>query len=151
MAVSPRGARRTSPRRSSRRCGSASAATSRRRRADAMAEQSDALVFFGATGDLAYKQIFPALQAMVRRGNLDVAVIGGARAGWDLDRLKARARDSLEHGGGVDPAAFEKLSSLMRYIDGDYGDPATFTTLRKTLGDAKRPMHYLAIPPSMFE
>src|SRR6516225_7904576 len=155
MAVSPRGGRRTSRRRSSRRCGSASAATSRRRRADAMAEQdaqSDALVFFGATGDLAYKQIFPALQAMVRRGNLDVPVIGVAKAGWDLDKLKARAKDSLEkHGGGVDPDAFKKLSGLLRYIDGDYGDPATFTALRKALGDAKRPLHYLAIPPSMFE
>jgi glucose-6-phosphate 1-dehydrogenase len=116
-----------------------------------MAEQSDALVFFGATGDLAYKQIFPALQAMVRRGNLDVPVIGVAKAGWDLDRLKARARDSLEKHGGVDPAAFEKLSGLLRYIDGDYGDPATFTALRKTLGEAKSPLHYLAIPPSMFE
>ena len=115
-------------------------------------EQSDALVFFGATGDLAYKQIFPALQAMVRRGNLDVPVIGVAKAGWDLDKLKARAKDSLEkHGGGVDPDAFKKLSGLLRYIDGDYGDPATFAALRKALGDAKRPMHYLAIPPSMFE
>src|SRR5262249_17047941 len=116
-----------------------------------MAEQSDALVFFGATGDLAYKQIFPALQAMVRRGNLDVPVIGVAKAGWDVDKLKARAQDSLEKHGGVDPAAFKKLSGLMRYIDGDYADPTTFTALRKALGDAKRPMHYLAIPPSMFE
>jgi glucose-6-phosphate 1-dehydrogenase len=117
-----------------------------------MAEQSDALVFFGATGDLAYKKIFPALQAMVRRGSLDVPVIGVAKAGWTLDRLKDRARDSLEkHGGGVDPDAFAKLSSLLRYIDGDYGDVATFSTLRKTLGDAQRPLHYLAIPPSMFE
>jgi len=117
-----------------------------------MAEQSDALVFFGATGDLAYKKIFPALQAMVRRGTLDMPVIGVAKAGWDLDRLKARAKDSLEkHGGGVDPDAFRKLTGMLRYIDGDYADAATFTALRKALGDAQRPVHYLAIPPSMFE
>ncbi len=117
-----------------------------------MAEQSDALVFFGATGDLAYKKIFPALQAMIRRGTLDMPVIGVAKAGWNLDRLKARARDSLEqHGGGVDADAFRKLTGLLQYIDGDYGDQATFTALRRALGDAKRPVHYLAIPPSMFE
>jgi len=113
---------------------------------------SDALVFFGATGDLAYKKIFPALQAMVKRGNLDVPVIGVAKAGWTLDQLKARAHDSLEkHGGGVDPAAFAKLSSLLRYIDGDYSDPATFKALGKLLKQSKRPAHYLAIPPDMFE
>src|SRR5262245_9458464 len=116
-----------------------------------MAEQSDALVFFGATGDLAYKQIFPALQAMVRRGTLDMPVIGVAKAGWTLEQLKARAQDSLEKHGGVDPEAFRKLTSLLQYIDGDYADPATFTALRKALGDTKRPLHYLAIPPSMFE
>jgi glucose-6-phosphate 1-dehydrogenase len=117
-----------------------------------MAEQSDALVFFGATGDLAYKKIFPALQAMVRRGTLDMPVIGVAKAGWDLDRLKARAQDSLEkHGGGVDADAFRKLTGMLRYIDGDYADASTFTALRKALGDAQRPVHYLAIPPSMFE
>jgi glucose-6-phosphate 1-dehydrogenase len=117
-----------------------------------MAEQSDALVFFGATGDLAYKKIFPALQAMVRRGTLDMPVIGVAKAGWTVDQLLARAQDSLEkHGGGVDPDAFRKLTSLLRYIDGDYADVGTFTALRKTLGDAQRPVHYLAIPPSMFE
>jgi glucose-6-phosphate 1-dehydrogenase len=112
---------------------------------------SDALVFFGATGDLAYKKIFPALQAMVKRGHLDVPVVGVAKAGWTLDQLKARAHDSLEEHGGVDPAAFEKLSSLLRYVDGDYQDPATFQALGKELKTAERPAHYLAIPPTMFE
>jgi glucose-6-phosphate 1-dehydrogenase len=117
-----------------------------------MDEHSDALVFFGATGDLAYKKIFPALQAMIRRGSLDMPVIGVAKAGWTLDQLKERARDSLEkHGGGVDADAFRKLTGLLRYIDGDYNDPATFRSLRETLGGAQRPLHYLAIPPSMFE
>ena len=111
---------------------------------------SDALVFFGATGDLAYKKIFPSLQAMLKRGHLDVPVIGVAKAGWNLDQLKARARDSLEKHGGLDAAAFEKLSGLLRYVDGDYGDPATFQALRKTLGAAQRPAHYLAIPPVLF-
>jgi glucose-6-phosphate 1-dehydrogenase len=112
---------------------------------------SDALVFFGATGDLAYKKIFPALQAMLKRGNLDVPVVGVAKQGWNLDQLKARARDSLEkHGGGVDPEAFAALSARLRYVDGDYGDPATFTALRKELGDARHPAHYLAIPPALF-
>src|SRR5580693_10111979 len=104
---------------------------------------SDALVFFGATGDLAFKKIFPALQAMVKRGNLNVPVIGVAREGWNLDRLKARAKDSLEKHGGLDQAAFEKLCGLLRYVDGDYGDPATFKALRKELGAAKCPAHYL--------
>src|SRR5277367_4585926 len=100
------------------------------------ATHSDALVFFGATGDLAYKKIFPALQAMIKRGNLDVPVIGVAKAGWNLDQFKARAKDSLEKHGGVDPAAFKTLSGLLRYVDGDYEDPATFATLRQTLGAA---------------
>ncbi len=113
-------------------------------------QRSDALVFFGATGDLAYKEVFPALQGLVEQRRLDIPVIGVARSGWDLERLRARARDSLEQHGGVDPDAFAKLSSLLRYIDGDYRDPATFTRLRQALGDAKRPLHYLAIPPSMF-
>jgi glucose-6-phosphate 1-dehydrogenase len=112
---------------------------------------SDALVFFGATGDLAYKKIFPALQALVRRGALDVPVIGVAKAGWNLDQLKARARDSLEtHGGGVDAAAFAKLSSQLRYVDGDYADAATFQAVRRELGSAQHPAHYLAIPPILF-
>jgi len=112
---------------------------------------SDALVFFGATGDLAYKKIFPALQAMVKRGHLNVPVVGVAKAGWNLDQLRARAHDSLEKHGGVDTAAFEKLSGLLRYVDGDYQDPATFAALRKELKDAHRPAHYLAIPPVLFE
>jgi glucose-6-phosphate 1-dehydrogenase len=112
---------------------------------------SDALVFFGATGDLAYKKIFPALQAMIKRGHLDMPVIGVAKAGWTLDQLKARAHDSLEKHGGVDSAAFEKLSSLLGYVDGDYNDPATFQALGKELKGRQRPAHYLAIPPIMFE
>jgi len=115
------------------------------------APHSDALVFFGATGDLAYKKIFPALQAMARRGHLDVPVIGVAKSGWNLEQLKARARDSIEkHGGGVDEQAFAALTARLRYIDGDYGDDATFQALRRELGSAQLPVHYLAIPPSMF-
>jgi glucose-6-phosphate 1-dehydrogenase len=113
--------------------------------------QADALVFFGATGDLAYKKIFPSLQAMLKRGHLTVPVIGVAKAGWTLDQLKARAKDSLEKHGGLDPLAFEKLSSQLRYVDGDYQDPATFKAIRKELGSARRPAHYLAIPPVLFE
>jgi len=112
---------------------------------------SDALVFFGATGDLAYKKIFPALQAMAKRGHLNVPVVGVAKAGWNLDQLRARAKDSLEKHGGVDPAAFEKLIASLRYVDGDYQDPATFAALRKELGDTHHPAHYLAIPPVLFE
>jgi glucose-6-phosphate 1-dehydrogenase len=114
-------------------------------------QHSDALVFFGATGDLAYKKIFPALQGMVKRGNLNVPVVGVAKAGWNLDQLRARAKDSLEKHCGVDPAAFEKLSGLMRYVDGDYQDPATFEALRGQLKDAHSPAYYLAIPPVLFE
>jgi glucose-6-phosphate 1-dehydrogenase len=114
------------------------------------APHSDALVFFGATGDLAYKKIFPSLQAMIKRGNLDVPVIGVAKAGWNLDQLKARAKDSLEKHGGLDTAAFEKLSGLLRYVDGDYNDPAAFQAIKKELGSAQRPAHYLAIPPGLF-
>jgi len=112
--------------------------------------KSDALVFFGATGDLAYKKIFPALQAMVKRGTLNVPVIGVAKANWNLDQLKARARDSLEKHGGADPEAFGKLASLLAYVDGDYADAATFRQLRQLLGSAQRPAHYLAIPPALF-
>src|SRR3974377_1771696 len=95
---------------------------------------SDALVFFGATGDLAYKKIFPALQAMLKRGNLDIPVIGVAKAGWNLDQLRPRARESVERHGGLDRDAFDKLSRLLRYVDGDYNDAATFQQLRKELG-----------------
>jgi glucose-6-phosphate 1-dehydrogenase len=112
--------------------------------------QSDALVFFGATGDLAYKKIFPALQTMIKRGQLNVPVIGVANAGWNLDQLKARARDSVEKHGGLDQAAFDKLATLLRYVDGDYKDPATFQALRKQLDSAQHPAHYLAIPPVLF-
>jgi glucose-6-phosphate 1-dehydrogenase len=111
---------------------------------------SDALVFFGATGDLAYKKIFPALQAMVKRGHLNVPVIGVAKAGWSLEQLTARARDSVEKHGGIDSAAFEKLCGLLRYVDGDYNDSATFVAIRKELGSVQRPAHYLAIPPALF-
>ena len=111
---------------------------------------SDALVFFGATGDLAYKQIFPALQSMVKQGKLAVPVIGVAKAGWNLDQLKERAKDSLEKHGGVDEEAWGKLQGLLRYVDGDYADAATFQAVRNALGDAKNPAHYLAIPPSLF-
>ena len=112
---------------------------------------SDALVFFGATGDLAYKKIFPALQAMLKRGHLNVPVIGVAKAGWSLDQLRERAHDSLEKHGGVDSAAFERLSSFLHYVDGDYQDPATFAALRRELKDAQHPAYYLAIPPVLFE
>lgn len=112
---------------------------------------SDALVFFGATGDLAYKKIFPALQAMVKRGHLNVPVIGVAKAGWNLDQLKARAQDSLEKHGGIDRDAWQKLSSLLHYVDGDYADASTFAAVRKEMGPAQHPAHYLAIPPSLFE
>ncbi len=114
------------------------------------ATPSDALVFFGATGDLAYKKIFPSLQHLIRRGRLNVPVIGVAREGWSLDKLKERARDSLEKHGGLDAAAFETLCSRLGYVSGDYRDPQTFVSLRKALGTAQHPLHYLAIPPSLF-
>jgi glucose-6-phosphate 1-dehydrogenase len=112
---------------------------------------ADALVFFGATGDLAYKKIFPALQAMVKRGHLNVPVIGVAKAGWSLDQLCARAKDSVDKHGEMDPVAFDKLIGLLRYIDGDYQEPDTFVALRNELKDAHHPAHYLAIPPFLFE
>jgi glucose-6-phosphate 1-dehydrogenase len=112
--------------------------------------QSDAFVFFGVTGDLAYKQIFPSLQGLIRDEGLNVPIIGVAKSGWTLEQLQARARDGLEHHGGVDPAAFKKLTELLRYVDGDYTDPTTFAGVREALGKAQRPLHYLAIPPSLF-
>src|SRR4051794_13370931 len=111
---------------------------------------SDALAFFGATGDLAYKKIFPALQAMVKRGTLNVPVVGVAKSDWNLEQFRARAYDSLDKHGGVDRAAFEKLCSLLHYVDGDYQDPATFAAIRRELGGCGRPAHYLAIPPVLF-
>jgi glucose-6-phosphate 1-dehydrogenase len=112
--------------------------------------QSDALVFLGATGDLAYKKIFPSLQAMLKRGHLNVPIIGVAKSGWNLDQFRARARDSVEKHGGLDPAAFDKLCGLLRYVDGDYKDLATFHAIREALGSAQRPAYYLAIPPALF-
>jgi glucose-6-phosphate 1-dehydrogenase len=114
------------------------------------AARSDAIVFYGATGDLAYKQIFPALYALAQKHRLDIPVIGVAKADWDLHSLQARARDSVLAHGAIDEAVFARLSSLLRYVDGDYRDAATFTALRRELGDARRPLHYLAIPPELF-
>ena len=112
---------------------------------------SDAFVFFGATGDLAHKKIFPALQNMVKQGSLQVPVIGVAKSGWTVDQLRDRARDGCtKFGGGVDEAAFKRLCELLVYIDGDYKDDKTYSQLRTQLGDAQAPTHYLAIPPSMF-
>ena len=116
---------------------------------------SDALVFYGASGDLAYKKIFPALLAMVLRDALDLPIIGVAHSGWNDERLRERARASVSQaaaaeGGSVDEAAFAKLSARLHYLDGDYTDPATFTHLKAALGQARAPLHYLAIPPSLF-
>jgi glucose-6-phosphate 1-dehydrogenase len=117
------------------------------------ATHSDALVFFGATGDLAHKKIFPALYAMARRGKLDVPVVGVAYSHWSLDQLRERARDSIEQfGGGIeDRKAIDHLLGLLRYVDGDYADQATFEAVREAMGGAGRPAHYLAIPPVLFE
>ena len=113
--------------------------------------ESDALVFFGATGDLAHKKIFPSLQAMIRHGYLNVPVIGVAKSGWTIEQLRDRARDGItKYGGGVDEAAFKKLCDLLVYIDGDYNDPKTYAQLKTTLGSAQAPTHYLAIPPTLF-
>jgi glucose-6-phosphate 1-dehydrogenase len=114
------------------------------------ATHSDAFVFFGAAGDLAHKKIFPALQAMAGRGHLNVPVIGVDRSSQTLDGFRARARDSVEKHGGLDPAAFDKLCAQLRYVKGDYNDPATFASIRKELGAAHRPAYYLAIPPKLF-
>jgi glucose-6-phosphate 1-dehydrogenase len=111
---------------------------------------SDALVFFGATGDLAYKKIFPALQQLVKRGKLDSPIIGVAKSGWNRDQLVERAKKSVTEYGGLDEEAFPKLVKLLHYVDGDYGDPGTFARLRAELEGSKRPTHYLAIPPSLF-
>jgi glucose-6-phosphate 1-dehydrogenase len=111
---------------------------------------SDALVFFGATGDLAYKQIFPALQGLAKAGKLDFPVVGVAKSGWTLEQLVDRARDSVEEHGGLDEEGFAALKERLRYVDGDYREPATFEAVRKEMGEAERPVHYLAIPPSLF-
>jgi len=113
--------------------------------------KSDAIVFFGASGDLAYKKIFPALQAMARHGHIEMPVIGVAKTEWNLEQqLKDRVRNSLTEHGGLDAQAFAKLSGLLRYVSGDYRETATFARLRKELGSAEHPLYYLAIPPSMF-
>jgi glucose-6-phosphate 1-dehydrogenase len=111
---------------------------------------SDALVVFGATGDLAYKKIFPALQRLVRRGRLDMPVVGVARSGWTREQFVERARASVTEHGGLDDEAFPKLAAQLRYVDGDYNDPATLVRLRAELERAHHPLHYLAIPPSVF-
>jgi glucose-6-phosphate 1-dehydrogenase len=117
--------------------------------------RSDALVFFGATGDLAYKKIFPALQAMMQHDGLDLPIIGVAHSGWNADKLRQRAHDSLvqaakDDASSVDEATFARLAARLQYVDGDYNDPATFVRLKQVLGSARRPLHYLAIPPSLF-
>ena len=111
---------------------------------------SDAFVFFGATGDLAYKKIFPALQSLIRRGRLNVPIVGVAKSGWNRDQLVERAKKSVTEYGGLDATAFPKLVEQLRYVDGDYGETSTFEQIKKELGGAVRPIHYLAIPPSMF-
>src|SRR5437899_2732829 len=111
---------------------------------------SDALVFYGVTGDLAFKKIFPALQAMVRRGHLNVPVVGVARSAWTVDQLRQRVRDSLEKHGGIDPASFEKLSRLLRYVSVDYTDPGACRAIHNELKGADRPAIYLAVPPHLF-
>src|SRR5712692_6892305 len=153
MSVLARAARQISRTNCSRLCAMSSVDTWKNppNEEEAMnVSHSDALVFFGATGDLAYKKIFPALQAMIERGHLNVPVIGVAKAGWNLDQLRARAHDSLEKHGGIHPAAFEKLCGLLRHVAGDYKDPTTFQSLRQELGSAPQPAHYLAIPPVLF-
>src|SRR5215211_569137 len=112
---------------------------------------SDALAFFGATGDLAYKKIFPALHEMAKRGHLGIPVVGVASSPFSDEELAARARSSIEeHGGGVDETAFAMLAKSLSYVQGNYRDPATYQRLRDALGSAKRPLYYLAIPPSLF-
>ena len=114
--------------------------------------RSDALVLFGVTGDLAHKMIFPALYAMAKRGTLKVPVIGVAFPKWSLARLHKRVTDSIKRSGGIDnKRALQHLLSLFSYVSGDYKDPATFAAIKKELGSARRPAHYLAIPPSLFE
>jgi glucose-6-phosphate 1-dehydrogenase len=118
---------------------------------DSRTTTADALVIFGVTGDLAHKMIFPALYAMAKRGALNVPVVGVASSTWSLAQLRKRAADSIKQAGKVDDRdALAHLLSLLRYVDGNYNDPATFTALKLALGKAKRPAHYLAIPPALF-
>jgi glucose-6-phosphate 1-dehydrogenase len=114
------------------------------------ASRSDSFVFFGATGDLAYKQIFPALQQMILRDNFNLPIIGVAKSGWTIEQLQSRVHDSLVQHGGIDEKAYAKLVQLLQYIDGDYQDPKTFQKLNKALGEARSPLHYLAISPDLF-
>jgi glucose-6-phosphate 1-dehydrogenase len=114
------------------------------------ARHSDALVFFGITGDLAYKQVIPALYALLRDGRCDVPIVGVAKAGWNLEQLKGRVRASIEAKGILDEATLARFYERLQYIDGDYSDPETFERLRATLGAATHPLHYLAVPPSLF-
>src|SRR5688572_31719632 len=157
MDVSNPPAKSITPTGFSRRCESSLVVTSRRRDEDMnensdKAVQSDALVLFGITGDLAYKMIIPALYAMAKRGALRVPVIGVALQKWSQDQLYERVKDSLQHAGGIDDQkAFDQLLSLLRYVSGDYSNRDTFTALKKELGDARHPAHYLAIPPLLFE
>lgn len=113
--------------------------------------RADALVFFGATGDLAYEQIFPALQSMAKHGTLDFPIIGVAKRPWTVEQLRARAKESVEKHGGLDAAAFSELSTRLRYVSGDYKEPSTFRAIHRQLGDAQRPAYYLAIPPALFD
>jgi glucose-6-phosphate 1-dehydrogenase len=115
------------------------------------ASRSDALVLFGVTGDLAHKMIFPALYAMVKRGDLKVPIIGVALPKWNLERLHKRITDSIKRSGGIDNRrALQHLLSLFKYVNGDYKDPHTFSAIKRALNKARRPAHYLAIPPSPF-
>ena len=111
---------------------------------------SDALVFYGATGDLAYKKIFPALFLMIKRGHLQVPIIGVARGDYDLEKLQLRAKESIQRYGNFDQATFDKFLSQLAFVGGDYTDTATFLRIREALGKAKNPTHYLAIPPVLF-
>ncbi|WP_447962135.1 glucose-6-phosphate dehydrogenase [Nitrospira sp. Ecomares 2.1] len=120
-------------------------------RTNSRPKQSDALVLFGVTGDLAHKMIIPALYAMTKRGLLNVPVVGIAAPKWSLAQLRKHVTDSIKQAGKIDdPEALDHLLSLLQYVGGDYNDPVTFKALKKTLGNAKRPAHYLAIPPSLF-
>jgi glucose-6-phosphate 1-dehydrogenase len=113
---------------------------------------SDALVIFGVTGDLAHKMIFPALYAMVKKGALNVPIIGVAFPKWSMERLHKRVTDSIERSGGIDDKrALQHLLSQLKYVSGDYKDPGTFTGIKEVLGKSRRPAYYLAIPPSLFE
>jgi glucose-6-phosphate 1-dehydrogenase len=113
-------------------------------------DDADAFVFFGATGDLAFEQIFPALQALTQSSHLNMPVVGVAKPDWTIEQLRDRARDSITTHGTLDPSAFASLSQRLAYVPGDYQAPETFARLRQALGAAQHPVFYLAIPPSLF-